>query len=341
MLSVGSNVKSISEPLKKIPVEYLYNALRHPKVEMASKIERLRIVRQLSAEQYSKLKQQLPYFVCASFNPPYRRTENFAYTEYFVVDIDHIGEKGLSIDTLKSKIMADSRTLLCFQSPGQDGLKILMRLSERCYDPGVYSVFYKKFLYDYSNLYGLQQVIDSKTSDVARACFMSVDEQAYYNPEADAVNMSTFIPCNDSSELLNFRREIDKSIAEFSKDNIGVRSEVVKNSDPGDDDLNRIRELLNMRARRQVRVKDVYIPKELDNVMEDLIANVNEIGLAVYEIINIQYGKKIRAKLGIKKAEVNLFYGRRGFSVVLSPKTGTDTELNQLLSDVVKSYLEM
>lgn len=341
MLSVGANVKSVSEPLKKIPVEYLYNALRNPKLEMASKISQLRIVRQLNAEQYAKLKQQLPYFVCAAFNPPFRKTENFAYTEHFVIDIDHIGDKGLSVSELKNRIMADSRTLLCFLSPGQDGLKVVMKLKEKCFDPGIYSVFYKKFVYEYSLAYDLQQVVDSKTSDVARACFMSVDPEAYYNPDAEAVDMNAFIPAEDPAELLRFRKEVDDSVAELAGTVTPQAPQVAKNSDPDEDSMAKIRELLAMRPKRAPKEKTVFVPEVLNEIVDNLVASVNEVGLDVYEILNIQYGKKIRARLGLRKAEVNLFYGHRGFSVVLSPKTGTDAKLNQLLADAVNSYLEM
>lgn len=341
MLSVGANVKSVSEPLKKIPVEYLYNALRNPKLEMASKISQLRIVRQLNAEQYAKLKQQLPYFVCAAFNPPFRKTENFAYTEHFVIDIDHIGDKGLSVSELKNRIMADSRTLLCFLSPGQDGLKVVMKLKEKCFDPGIYSVFYKKFVYEYSLAYDLQQVVDSKTSDVARACFMSVDPEAYYNPDAEAVDMNAFIPAEDPAELLRFRKEVDDSVAELAGAATSPEPQVAKNSDPDEDSMAKIRELLAMRPKRAPKEKTVFVPEVLNEIVDNLVASVNEVGLDVYEILNIQYGKKIRARLGLRKAEVNLFYGHRGFSVVLSPKTGTDAKLNQLLADAVNSYLEM
>ena len=311
MLSVGSNIRSVSEPLKKIPVEYLYNALRNPKPEMASKISRLGIVRQMSAEQYSKLKQQLPYFVCAQFNPPFRRTENFAYTEYFVIDIDHIGEKGLPIADLKSKISSDPRTMLCFLSPGQDGLKVLMRLSERCYDAGVYSMFYKKFVCDYSARYGLEQVVDAKTSDVARACFMSVDSDAYYNPDSEPVDIASFIPADDSSALLSLKEEINDSLESLMAGGPQAGEESHQ-KEPDDDAMARIRQMLDMKPKRQSLEKQVYVPEALNDIMGALTSSVNETGMEIYEVINIQYGKKIRAKLGVKKAEVNLFYGHRG-----------------------------
>ncbi len=332
MISVGANIMNTSEPLKKVQIEYLYNAIVHPKPELSSKIDRLRIVRQMSTEQYSLLKRQLPFFVCASFNPPFRKIENLAYTEYFVIDIDHIGEKGLVVGELKLKICADPRTLICFQSPSQDGLKVIMKLRERCYDPGIYAVFYKKFLYEFSLYYGIEQVVDSRTSDVTRACFMSVDNEAYYNPVPELVDMNQFVPVADASEMLKLKRDIEVSLTDVVKE---------KNSEPGDEAISKIRELLNLRSRNKALEKKVFVPQELDNIIEKITVGVNEMGMEVYEVINIQYGKKVRARVGSKKAEVNIFYGKKGFSVVLSPRTGTDAELNQLLASAIGLQLEI
>lgn len=80
---------------KKVTVEYLYYSLRNPKPDVEARIRQLRIIRDLDKKQYSLLKRQLPYVVCGMFNPPYRKTENFAYTEYFIVDIDHFQRKVL------------------------------------------------------------------------------------------------------------------------------------------------------------------------------------------------------------------------------------------------------
>jgi hypothetical protein len=67
-------------------------------------------------------------------------------------------------------------------------------------------------------------------------------------------------------------------------------------------------------------------------------AYVENYGIAVDEIINIQYGKQIHMSLGINLAEVNLFYGRRGYSVVMSPRSGTNMNLNQLCADIINGF---
>lgn len=337
MISVGSNVRNNTEPLKKVTLDYLFNALRNPKADFESKIRQLRVVRQLNEGQYTSLKQQLPYFVCAAFNPAFRKTDNFAYTSYFVIDIDHIGSKGLILEDLKHRIISDPRTLMCFVSPGEDGLKVMMRLKDKCYDAGVYSVFYKRFVSDFSAQYNLQQVIDGQTSDVTRACFMSVDRKAYFNPSAEMVDMAHVINLMDSSELMLQKKKAEKDIKELTATDV---QDTDRQHEPDDDSMDKIRQLLKMRQKGSDPMKkDVYVPEILNQLEEKLRDYVNDIGLTITEIINIQYGKKIRAELNLKKAEVNLFYGKKGFSVVVSPRTGTDESLNSLLAETVQTFI--
>lgn len=331
-------MRNNTEPLQKTTPEYLYNALRNPKPEFEARIRQLRVVRQLNETQYASLKVQLPYFVCATFSPPFRKTENFAYTQYFVIDIDHIGSKGFILEDLKAKISSDPRTMLCFASPGEDGLKVIMKLKEKCYDAGVYSVFYKKFVSDFSTQYSLQQVIDARTSDVARACFMSVDREAYFNPYCELIDMGQIVNLTDTSELLKEKREAEREVQSLIEDS-AIEDDPLP-TDPSDDAMDQIRQLLNMRPRKEAIEKNIYVPEILNNLEESLKDYVNQIGFHITEVLNIQYGKKIRAELGLKKAEVNLFYGRRGFSVVISPRTGTDESLNSLLAEAIEAFID-
>ena len=110
--------------------------------------------------------------------------------------------------------------------------------------------------------------------------------------------------------------------------------------DPDKDVLARIRMQLNPKAQAQVEQRPAYVPERLNDIIGDLKLFIEETGLQVTEIINIQYAKKIRARLGQKESEINLFYGKRGFSVVISPRLGTNEELNELLADLVKSFLQ-
>ena len=123
MISTGINITSNSDALRKVTVKYVYDSLRNPNMHIQFSIRKLRIIREIDDKQYNLLKRQLPYLVCGMFNPPYRKTENFAYTEYFIIDIDHLSDKGFSLPDVRKRIEADSRVVLSFVSPGEDGLR--------------------------------------------------------------------------------------------------------------------------------------------------------------------------------------------------------------------------
>lgn len=336
MISAGINIIANADPLRKVPVKSVYDSLRNPRPNIVSAIRQLRIVREIDEKQYGALKRQLPYLVCGMFNPPYRKTENFAYTEYFMIDIDHLSDKGLSIQETRKRIAEDSRVVLAFVSPGEDGLKVLFKLSERCYDSGVYSLFYKAFLMSFSKQYALQQVVDMRTSDVTRACFISIDPEAYYNPDADLVNMRAFLDVDSPSALFELKRK-QEQVLKNSTASSPKREEGIGSSDPDKEAMARIKQLLNPKAPKEKA--SVFVPKELDEIMLKLKPYVEEAGVIVSEVINIQYGKKIRFVMGLKQAEVNLFFGKRGFSVVCSPRTGTNAELNELMTDLVRDFI--
>lgn len=335
MLSVGSNIISSADTLNKVKVDYLYHSLRNPKPEIVSRMNQLRIIRNLDTKQYSMLKRQLPYVVCGMFNPPYRRTENFAYTEYFILDIDHIYDKGLDITTIKNRLKADPRVVLCFLSPSEDGLKVVFHLKERCYDAGLYSLFYKTFLKDFSMHYGLEQVIDERTSDVCRACFISIDADAYYNPDAKTVDMDFYLPKDDVSMLFDLKASLAKEV----KEQASTAEKEERSIDPDADVMQRVKALLNPKAAAKQKPAP-YVPQRLDDIMDELKQYVEETGVQLYEVVNIQYGKKLRFRMGQKLAEVNLFYGKRGFSVVQTPRGGTSVELNELMAQLINGFIE-
>jgi virE N-domain protein len=337
MLLFGTNIQSAADELKKVQEEYLYNSLRNPKPTIAATIQQLRIVYSMDAKAYAQLKRRLPYFVCGQFNPPFRRKENFAYTESFILDFDHLSSKQLSMKTIRDNIVKDEQVMMCFTSPSEDGLKVMFRLKKRCYDAGLYSIFYKAFAATFAMRHNLTQVTDSKTSDVARACFISIDPNAYFNPNSIPVDLKAYLDESNPDLLFKIKHEQDEHDKVIKKSD---DKQVPLPKDPDKDILTRIRQQLNPKAQLPVEQHPAYVPERLNEIIAELKLFIEETGLQVTEIINIQYAKKIRARLGQKEAEVNLFYGKRGFSVVISPRLGTNEELNELLADLIKAFLQ-
>lgn len=329
MLSCGKNITAKDDVLKKVPLTHLYNSLRNPKEDVARLVSNLRIVRTINSKLYSELKRRLPYIVCAHFNPPHRKSDNFAYTEYFIIDIDHLSSKELSVSEVKSKLMKDDRIMLLFLSPGEDGLKAIFKLTQRCYDAGLYAIFYKHFLKEFSKEHNLEMVIDTKTSDVSRACFISIDADAYYNPSARCVNMYDYASPDNPQALFEIKRETEKE----EKTNT---PQIKSTAD--DEAIKKIKALLNPKSTKPEK-PEPYIPEQLNEIMDELQTYLNNAGVILYEVKNIQYGKKLRLKVGSRLGEINLFYGKHGFSVVRSPRTGTSAEVNELMSALIEEFL--
>ncbi|MBP5213776.1 MAG: virulence protein E [Bacteroidales bacterium] len=341
MISVGTNIQSAVDELKQISIEYLYNSIRNPQPHIESKIQQLRTIRQMDEKAYTRAKKALPYVVCGIFNPPVRRTENFAYIEYFILDIDHLSEKQIDLTSSRGWIDTDPRVMLSFVSPSQDGLKLLFRLKERCYDAGLYKVFYKAFLQKFSKMYHLEQAADGCTCDVSRACFISIDKDAYYNPEAEPIDMNEYLPLDDPSSLFEIKRKQDQEEKETIRQAKLNEPATTGSNEPEQDALKQIKETLKLRHAQTASTPQlpIYVPERLDAIMEGLKHFIEDQGILVYEIGNIQYGKKIQCKYGSKLGEVNLFYGKHGFKVVQTPKSIVSKELNETVAEVIGIYL--
>ena len=333
----GSCITAPNDPLEKVPEEYFYNSLIHPKPHNEALLRQLRIVYTIDPKQYSSAKKALPYIVCGLFNPKFRRKENFSYIERFIVDIDKLSSKQIDMGELRQRLSTDQRIMMCFASPSEDGLKLMFRLKERCYDPGLYSVFYKEFLRRFASQHELEQVVDRSTSDVSRACFISMDPLATFSPDCEPIDINDFISTDDPLQFFDTLKEEKRQEKEQAKKQADENADK-RQPDPDRDVMAQIKQQLGMKSRPQPQ-KNVFVPEELHAIMADMKAFIEQTGLVVKEIINIQYAKKVRAQLGLRQAEVNVFFGKKGFSVIISPRTGTDEELNTLLSEIIQQFL--
>jgi hypothetical protein len=336
MLQIGKNITQSGDIMQKITIEQLYNWLINPKQDVYNMIQQLRIVRSLDADKYRKLKVQLPYFTAGIFNPAIRKTENFAWILYLVLDFDHLNEKGTNVEELKSKLINDNRIVLLFTSPGGDGLKVIFELSEKCFDAAKYSLFYKVFAKSFAIQYSIEQVVDTKTSDVTRACFMSIDEKAYFNRNAEKLIMKTFIDFDNYSDIKEAKAEVKL----WEKNNIEDNTEEIEPEKTLTDDL-----LLDIKRKLNPNYKppkkQVFVPEELENSMKNIQDFITlNLGLQIENVQNISWGKKLTIRLDQQRwAEINIFYGKKGFSVVKTTKTGSNKELADVIQEHLKQHL--
>ncbi len=335
MILQSGTVLRGNEALKPIEVTKLLELLTDPSTELEERIRQLRSVRLLDEKRYHELKRMLPYVVCATFSPAYRRNENFAYTESFFIDLDHVSSSGRDINTLCDKLRQDRRVMLMFVSPGGDGIKILMRLKSRCYDVGMYSTFYKLFLSKWAVEQDVADIVDTGTNDVSRACFLSVDRSAYFNVDAEAIDMAAYI---DAEGLLFQEPEQEQAVLPMSPTKSVAD---VKAIDPDDTIMAQIRRRL-AQGRERIQKQELpapYVPERLTQLMPMLCEMVAEIGVQVVGVRDIQYGKKIVLRCEQREAEINVFCGKRGFNVVQSPRRGTSSELNAMMGEYISQCI--
>lgn len=336
MLAYGTNIISSTEQLRKVSIEELFNKIARSSAELIGSITQLRALQSIDLEKYKYNKRFLPYFTCGIFTPPVRKIVNFHFAEYFVLDVDHIGQKNMDILALKNELTNDERIVLMYISPGNDGLKIVFRLLDKCFDAAQFSLFYKVFAGRFSQQYNLEQVIDNKTSDVTRACFLSADPAAWFKPDARPVQMESIVDFNNQLTVSIIEQEL------HAKEKTETRIEAIDDTDVkteiSSDILAEIRLKLNPRISEKKK-KEVYVPEQLNAIMPLIELGAEELGISIIEVIPIQYGKKII--FGVKHfwAEINVFHGKKGFSVVKTPKNGSNEELTQIANDLVNNII--
>lgn len=337
-VSLGTKIVAANEKLTSINMIDLFEMIAHPEPSLRNQTEVLRSIQRMDSAKYNLMKKSLPYFVCAHFDPDFRRKENFSSVSSFVLDIDHVDEKSIQLDELKAELAKDERIAMMFTSPSGCGLKLIFLLDKPCMDENIYSSFYKQFAWDFANEHHLGTFIDLKTNDVTRACFIPADDHAILNLTATPVNWENYVDL-DCVDL--FIKE-DKMPSISQEKQVQDLEPIEKSRDPDQETMDRIKERLELNKRKKLpqEIRPVYVPQEITNIVTDLKQSIEETGVELYDTRNIQYGIKLMFRTHQLKAEINLFFGHKGYSVVESPKRGTSMQLNGMMAQLVNDYVQ-
>lgn len=338
MLYLGKHITSSRDPLQPVSLQQIYKALKNPNGKVAEQLNRLQHIRLIDPNQYRKLKVELPYIVCARFHPMVRRKENFLNTERFLIDIDHLSEYEIDPEQLRKKLKSDPRVELFFSSPSGDGLKVLFRLKNKISDSSYYALFYKAFCLSLNQEYQLGAAIDTKTHDVTRCCFVSFDPDTYYNPKAEQIEVEAYLAHESFIDFDRVNKEIstaEKQLRE-EKRNTDIRTEPkVLTTEV----LNQIKERVGKRI-RQPQPKQYHQPEELETLIEEIKDLLKETGAELISTRPIHYGRVLRIQADIYWAEINIFYGKKGTTVVRTAKTGSNKDLADMMYELLKSYFQ-
>lgn len=314
-------ISSSNPALVSTNVESIITAIRTDS-KLKEQVGLLRRVLKVDYEAYRRQKTRLPFFIGAQFEEGVRRMDRLISVSSFVLDIDHCFQ-GLPFDRdLVGELKSDRRIYFMFRSPSGSGLKIVFLLSRPIEQPKQFTDFYRTFVYKFSKQYQLQEYADTVTSDVTRVCFLSHDPDMHYNPLAIPVDVEEYTARTEEEET--DQTEVSELKADTEKP---LRNE---SSGPDKEQYRAILQKLGSRKAVQCR-RNVKVPHQLDALMPELQDQITHHGFVIEEVLNIQYGKKVKVVHESLWAEVNIFYGKKGFSVVLSPKRGSDPDLGEVV----------
>ncbi len=273
---------------------------------LAAEVSRLRKLRELDIKAYEMLKTRLPYFVGASFRQGIRHSDNFENANYLTIDVDdYFGEN----TQLPELLLIHPAVLMAFVSPSGTGFKVIFGLNIPCENLGQYKEFYRNFSRTFAEQIHLAGSIDMKTCDATRACFLSFDENAYFNPNAEPVEWQRFI----NQEVKVVLPMVSKAPNELNQEALG---KVIDKISPN---------------RPIKKVYQGYVPDELKAMEQDITYLCTNNNLVLVALLPISYGLKIQVKQGYRTAEINVFFGKKGYTVTRSPKTGTDANLSEVV----------
>jgi translation elongation factor EF-1beta len=325
----GANVTlSNQEILSAISFDELLGKIKSCN-ELKNEIDRLRKVYAVDKTAYNNVKKRLPYFCCASFSGNVRKSENFISIKHFVIDIDKIKNKE-ELEEIKSKLKNDLRLKMIFVSPSGHGLKAIYELSEPCTSLKQFSDFYKTFSHKLAEMMNLGNYIDFTTCDATRVCFFSHDSEAYFDFLNETIDINTYLPTDifvEQKYNSDFERSFANSSTNVNADHL--QPDIYKN----------IMQKLNPKAIVEKKPKNIFVPEILNTLLNPVIEQARILNISVKEIRDIHYGKKFVFAMNYKTAEVNLFHGSKGFSVIITPKNGTDPKLAEIGEAIIRKVL--
>jgi hypothetical protein len=323
-LFTGQNIlQSTTDKLKPISLKGLFDLIQNPDQRLIVLGSQLMKIKSIDERAYHKLKTKLPYFIGADFKNNIRKTENFIGIQWVIIDIDKCF---ITLDKeieLKDILKKDQRIALMYTSPSNEGLKLLFKLTQPITDSSLYVNFYKAFSAEIARHYQLEKYIDFKTSDVTRISFLSADGDAYLNENATSIDWRSYLSKYD---LLNTKEKL---------------STVEKNKDGGkninEDVYTEILQRLNPKTPK--RKKIIFVPEVLNSIVQPITNFSKKMGFIVDEIKDIHYGKKFVFRHEHNFAEINVYYGKSGFSVAISAKRGHNEPMSLAAKAVIEKVL--
>ena len=266
-------------------------------------VDKLRKVKSIDKTSFGFLKRKLPYFIGAEFKDNFRCSENFCKVAYLIIDIDAFGDEN-KITVLKQTICKDARVKLAFISPSGNGLKVVFKLSNPIASLKEYSNFYQLFSRSFAQQYALENYVDFSTSDATRICFLSYDENVYYNNNSTNLEIDLY-----ENAMFPFIDEVQDVGIIGNNETIKPGKPVISNQTYADI-------LKTLKPKTLKKQKKYIVPAPLKELKEVVPLNFRKHQINVISIDEINYGLKLKIGDASLFTIINIYYGKKGFTVV-------------------------
>ena len=320
-LFTGKNVlQSSTDVLEPSSLREIFEQINQPDQSLIELTGRLMQIKSIDENAYHAQKVKLPYFIGARFHENLRHNKNFISIHWMVVDLDKCFDSLDKEIEMKEMFQKDNRIALLFTSPSNEGLKLVFKLKEPITDSALYVNLYKAFTAELARHYKIEKYLDFKTFDVTRVCFLNADAGAYMNENATGIDWKNYLSKYDLLNRNEPSKEENKEVEDKQELDDDIYAEILKKLNP----------------KTPKRKKIIFVPEALNSIIQPITNLAVKTGLEVEGVRDINYGKKITFKKNHHFAEINVFYGKNGFTIVISPKRGHHPGL----SEVAKALIE-
>ena len=199
-ISFFKNIKTVA-PIRDTSALSILELIRNGKYK--NEIADIRV--QLDKAKRNELKAKLPYVTFAGTFET--RANNHLKKPSGLACLDF--DKAENIEVLKANVNADKFTFASFISPSGDGLKVLVKIPDVGNNED-YQDYYIKLIEHYSKYFEL----DKGTKDLARACYLSYDDELFQNVDSETFTEKFYRPLKVQKEIINIPLTDQNEIAE-------------------------------------------------------------------------------------------------------------------------------
>ncbi len=316
-VSYGVSVRDAKADLMAVSLHHVVDLVQGSLGDLQHRTSTLRKVIKYSKERYTTMKVGLPFFCCSHFLPAKRRLEYFDRAVGLILDIDWPREVDTSV---YDRIKGDPRVYMAYISPSGRGVKVVFGLEAPITDAALYTRYYRWFSHAFAETYHLLDVLDFKNCDATRVSFICHDPKIYINHDPLLLDITAFA---------------DRPPAAASNKSTKVATTKVP-PDIYKEILHKLGSRPKLRARSEPSVAD-----QVAAVLPLIRKAVEQYDIEIVDVIGLQYGAKLVVQMGTDVAEVNVYHGKKGYSVVTTAKRGTSASLADTARHIIEATIPL